>query len=52
MGQSKLDSTPGAGTIVTLRVPLTLAILPVLLVRVAAEVYALPLRALQYRPSQ
>jgi len=46
-GSIELDSTPGAGTIVTLRVPLTLAILPVLLVRVAAEVYALPLRSVE-----
>jgi two-component system, chemotaxis family, sensor kinase CheA len=46
-GSVELDSTPGAGTTVTLRVPLTLAILPVLLVRVAAEVYALPLRSIE-----
>jgi two-component system chemotaxis sensor kinase CheA len=46
-GSVELDSTPGSGTTVTLRVPLTLAILPVLLVRVATEVYALPLRSIQ-----
>ncbi len=46
-GSIELDSTPGAGTTVTLRVPLTLAILPVLLVRVADEVYALPLRSVE-----
>jgi two-component system chemotaxis sensor kinase CheA len=46
-GSVELDSTPGGGTVVTLRVPLTLAILPVLLVRVAAEVYALPLRFIE-----
>jgi two-component system, chemotaxis family, sensor kinase CheA len=46
-GSVELDSSPGAGTTVTLRVPLTLAILPVLLVRVAAEVYALPLRSIE-----
>jgi len=33
------------GTTVRLRLPLTVAILPVLLVRVAEELYALPLRA-------
>ena len=46
-GSVELDSTPGSGTKVTLRVPLTLAILPVLLVRVATEVYALPLRSIE-----
>jgi two-component system, chemotaxis family, sensor kinase CheA len=46
-GSIELDSKSGEGTTVTLRVPLTLAILPVLLVRVAAEVYALPLRSIE-----
>ena len=46
-GSIELDSKSGEGTSVTLRVPLTLAILPVLLVRVAAEVYALPLRSIE-----
>jgi two-component system chemotaxis sensor kinase CheA len=44
-GLITLDSHPGAGTTVLLRLPLTLAILPVLLVQVAEEVYALPLRS-------
>jgi two-component system, chemotaxis family, sensor kinase CheA len=44
-GSVEIDSEPGAGTTVLLRLPLTLAILPVLLVRVAEEIYALPLRS-------
>jgi two-component system chemotaxis sensor kinase CheA len=44
-GTIKLDTHPGVGTTVMLRIPLTLAILPVLLVRVADETYALPLRS-------
>lgn len=44
-GTIDLDSRLGEGTRVRLRLPLTLAILPVLLVRVADEVYALPLRS-------
>jgi two-component system, chemotaxis family, sensor kinase CheA len=43
-GTIDLDSKLGAGTTVLLKLPLTLAILPVLLVRVAEETYALPLR--------
>jgi len=44
-GTIQLDSLPGKGTTVLLRLPLTLAILPVLLVQVSDEDYALPLRA-------
>lgn len=44
-GTIQLDSTPGQGTSVMLRLPLTLAILPVLLVQVSDEAYALPLRS-------
>jgi two-component system chemotaxis sensor kinase CheA len=44
-GTVEIDSDIGVGTTVRLRLPLTLAILPVLLVRVAEELYALPLRA-------
>jgi len=44
-GTVAVDSRPGLGTTVALRLPLTLAILPVLLVQVAEEVYGLPLRA-------
>jgi two-component system chemotaxis sensor kinase CheA len=44
-GTIVLDSRVGKGTTVALRLPLTLAILPVLLVQVADEVYGLPLRS-------
>jgi len=44
-GSVGIESRLGEGTTVNLRLPLTLAILPVLLVQVAEEVYALPLRA-------
>lgn len=44
-GSIDVDSRPGEGTTILLRLPLTLAILPVLLVRVAEETYALPLRS-------
>jgi two-component system, chemotaxis family, sensor kinase CheA len=44
-GSVEIDSQPGAGTNILLRLPLTLAILPVLVVQVADETYALPLRS-------
>ncbi len=44
-GSVGIESHLGQGTTVNLRLPLTLAILPVLLVQVAEEVYALPLRS-------
>jgi two-component system, chemotaxis family, sensor kinase CheA len=44
-GSVEIDSRLGQGTTILLRLPLTLAILPVLLVRVADETYALPLRS-------
>ncbi len=44
-GSVEVDSRPGQGTTIHLRFPLTLAILPVILVRVADETYALPLRS-------
>jgi two-component system chemotaxis sensor kinase CheA len=44
-GSVEIDSNPGHGTNISLRLPLTLAILPVLLVQVAEETYALPLRS-------
>jgi two-component system chemotaxis sensor kinase CheA len=43
-GMVEIESSPGRGTTVTLRLPLTLAIVPVLIVQVAQETYALPLR--------
>jgi two-component system chemotaxis sensor kinase CheA len=44
-GSVEIESTIGQGTIITLKVPLTMAILPVLLVQVSDEVYAIPLRS-------
>ena len=44
-GSVDINSQPGAGTTMLLRLPLTLAILPVLLVSVTEEIYALPLRS-------
>lgn len=44
-GTIELESKLGGGTTVFLRLPLTLAILPVLLVEVGNEIYALPLRS-------
>ena len=44
-GTIELDSQLGQGTTIFLRLPLTLAILPVLLVQVADEIYGLPLRS-------
>ncbi|MGO8794576.1 MAG: chemotaxis protein CheA [Candidatus Sulfotelmatobacter sp.] len=43
-GTVELDSTLGQGTTVTLRLPLTMAILPVLSVKVGQEIYGLPMR--------
>jgi two-component system chemotaxis sensor kinase CheA len=42
-GTLELDSAPGQGTRITLRLPLTVAVQPVLLVRVADEVLGLPI---------
>jgi two-component system chemotaxis sensor kinase CheA len=42
-GTLEIDSTPGVGSRVTLRLPLTVAVQPVLLVRVAGEVLGLPI---------
>jgi two-component system chemotaxis sensor kinase CheA len=44
-GVVELESEVGTGSTFRLRLPLTLAILPVLLVKAAGETYALPLRA-------
>ena len=46
-GVVELESVKGEGTLVRLKLPLTLAILPVLLVEVGNETYALPLRSVQ-----
>ena len=44
-GSVEIETMIGQGTVITLKVPLTMAILPVLLVQVSDEVYAIPLRS-------
>ena len=44
-GTIEIENHPGRGLTVSLRVPLTLATLPVLLVQAGSETYALPLRS-------
>jgi two-component system chemotaxis sensor kinase CheA len=46
-GKVEVDSTPGQGTTVTLRLPLTLAIIDGLLVRVGRGRYVIPLAAVE-----
>jgi two-component system chemotaxis sensor kinase CheA len=46
-GQLEMTSEPGVGSTVSLRIPLTLAIIDGLLVRVAAGVYVIPLAAVE-----
>jgi two-component system chemotaxis sensor kinase CheA len=46
-GAIDIVSTPGAGSIITLRIPLTLAIIDGLLVRVGAGRYVIPLAAVE-----
>ncbi|MGO4851285.1 chemotaxis protein CheA [Phaeovulum sp. W22_SRMD_FR3] len=46
-GQIELSSEPGHGTTVTLRLPLTLAIIDGLLIEVGGEHYSLPLAAIE-----
>ena len=46
-GSVEVDSEPGIGTTFTLTLPITLAIVRALMVRVGTEVFALPLSALQ-----
>src|SRR5439155_23575654 len=46
-GVVEIASEIGQGSMVRLKLPLTLAILPVLLVEVGQDTYALPLRAVQ-----
>lgn len=42
-GTIDLESTPGKGTSVSINIPLTVAILPAMMVAVANEIYAIPL---------
>jgi two-component system chemotaxis sensor kinase CheA len=46
-GTIHIDSTPGQGSIITLRIPLTLAIIDGLLVRVGDDRYVIPLAAVE-----
>lgn len=46
-GKIDIDSRPGQGTTVTLRLPLTLAIVEGLLIEIAGERYTLPLSSVQ-----
>jgi two-component system, chemotaxis family, sensor kinase CheA len=45
-GTVELDSTAGQGTVITIKLPLTLAILPSLLARIGGTVYSLPIEAI------
>lgn len=55
-GVIEIESETGRGSTVTLKLPLTLAILPALLVKVSQETYAVPLRsvleAVRVRPDE
>jgi two-component system chemotaxis sensor kinase CheA len=44
-GTVDIDSTPGLGTVITLKLPLTLAILPSLLVEIHSDVFAIPMES-------
>ncbi|MDA7978634.1 MAG: Hpt domain-containing protein [Pirellulales bacterium] len=44
-GTVELDSTPGEGTVFTIRLPLTMAILPTLLCRINGDVFAIPVES-------
>ncbi|RMF95192.1 MAG: chemotaxis protein CheA [Planctomycetota bacterium] len=44
-GSVEIDSKPGEGTTITIKLPLTLAILPSLLVEIHRDVFAMPIEA-------
>ncbi len=45
-GRLSIDSQPGQGTTISMEFPLTLAVLPVLYLRVRQDIYALPVSAI------
>lgn len=45
-GTIDVDSTPGKGTTITIKIPLTVAIMPAMMVGVGAEQYAIPLSSI------
>jgi len=45
-GTIDVDSTPGKGTTITIKIPLTVAIMPAMMVGVGAEQYAVPLSSI------
>lgn len=44
-GTVEIDSTPGKGTTMTIKLPLTLAILPSLMIQIDGDTFALPIEA-------
>jgi two-component system chemotaxis sensor kinase CheA len=46
-GLIEIDSEPGRGTAITVTLPITLAIIPALIVSVARQTYAIPLNSVQ-----
>jgi two-component system chemotaxis sensor kinase CheA len=44
-GTAEIDSAPGKGTTITIKLPLTLAILPSLMVEIRGDVFAIPMEA-------
>lgn len=45
-GQVEVDSSPGHGTVFTIKLPLTMAILPSLMAEVEGDVFAMPLESI------